>query len=411
LSAIDWWSRSEMRASAIVVAVLANLLTACAPEPIEFPDWTIPVPEGTPILEYAAVPMEERTERIELAEDLVIGQRGDDPNYILYRPGHVIADSEGRIFVLDRGNFRIQIYDSEGECLMTLGQQGQGPGEFLAINGLALTGDRIVAVDRRNSRYTVFAAGGELLDTIPYNRSIGTVFRLTGLTDGSALAMRTYPPPEVEEWELETSRRGLALLSKEMTLVKDIVEFPEYREPMAIRGSPGSVMAGMVVSLPHPVHQAIATPSGEVYAAITSEYQVFSFRPDGQMVWALRVPWPRSPITDEEIEGEIAAFRSRRGWGNFDRSGYEWPELRPALERIAVDGKGNLYVYLHPSSTEDENEERMVDVYSPDGEHLFSGLIPPITWRSAGDDYVYTLESDDQTGDERVVRYRLVEPF
>jgi len=395
----------------VVAVCLLFSSIACTPEPFDFPDWTIPVPEGTPIIEYPAVPMEERTERIELVEDLVIGQRGDDSNYLLYGPTHVIADSRGRIFVQDTRNRRIQVYDSDGEYMMTLGQQGQGPGEFSGINGLALTRDRIVAVDRRNSRYTVFAASGELLDTIPYNRSIGTVFRLTGLTNGSVLAMRTYPPSEEEAWAPQISQRGLARLSEEMTLVNDVVQFPKYREPMAIRGSPESVMGATVVSLPHPVHRAIATPSGEVYATITSEYQVFSFRPDGQMVWALRVPWSRSPITDEEIEAEIAAFRSRQGWEDFDRSGYDWPELRPALERIAVDSKGNLYVYLHPSSTEDENEERMVDVYSPDGERLFSGLISPITWRSASGDYVHTLESDDQTGDERVVRYRLVGPF
>ncbi len=59
-----------------LVAVTALVLTACTPAPLEFPDWTIPVPEGTKIIEYAAVPMEERIERIELVEDLAIGQRG-----------------------------------------------------------------------------------------------------------------------------------------------------------------------------------------------------------------------------------------------------------------------------------------------------------------------------------------------
>jgi len=167
----------------------------------------------------------------------------------------------------------------------------------------------------------------------------------------------------------------------------------------------------MTVSLPHTTQQAVAASGGEVYATLTSEYQVFALQTGGQMVWALRVPWPRAPITNSEIEAEIAAFRSRQGWEDFTRAGYEWPELRPAIERIAVDGKGNLYVYVHPSTAEDENGERMVDVYSPDGERLFSGWIASLRWRSARGDYVYALDSDDQTGEERVVRYRLVEPF
>ncbi len=391
--------------------LIALSAVACTSESLEFADWTIPVPEGTLIIEYAAVPMEERTERIELVEDLVIGQRGDDPNYLLYGPTHVIADSRGRIFVQDTRNRRIQVYDSDGEYMMTLGQHGQGPGEFSGINGLALTRDRIVAVDRRNSRYTVFSASGELLDTIPYDRSIGTVFRLTGLTNGSVLAMREYPPAEEELWDPQVYQSGLARLSEQMSLSNDIVRFPDYREPIAIRGSEGNVFAAMTVSLPHPTQQAVAASGGEVYATLTSEYQVFAFQTGGQMVWALRVPWPRAPITNNEIEAEIAAFRSRQGWEDFTRAGYEWPELRPAIERIAVDGKGNLYVYVHPSTAEDENGERMVDVYSPDGERLFSGWIASLRWRSARGDYVYALDSDDQTGEERVVRYRLVEPF
>ena len=36
---------------------------------LEFADWTIPVPEGTRIIEYPHVPLEERNERIELVEE------------------------------------------------------------------------------------------------------------------------------------------------------------------------------------------------------------------------------------------------------------------------------------------------------------------------------------------------------
>ncbi len=395
----------------IIAACLLLSLTVCTAEPPEFADWTIPVPEGTPIIEYAAVPPEERTERIELVEDLVIGQRGEDPNYILYRPRHVVADSQGRIFIQDGGNHRVQVYDSRGEYLMTLGQQGQGPGEFSTINGLALASNRLVAVDNRNARLTEFAANGELLNTFPHDRMSGRAFRLMGLDSGSVLAMLEYPPAEEELWDPLISQRGLVRLSEGMIQLNEVVRFPNFREPMATQESSGSVYRAMTVSLPHPTQRAVAASGGQVYAAITSEYQVFSLHPDGQMVWALRVPWNRAPITEREIEAEIAAFRSRRNWENFTRSDYDWPELRPAIETIAVDGDGNLYIYLHPAADEDEDEERIVDVYSPQGERLFSGRIPAVDWRSARGEYVYTLESDDQTGEERIVRYHLVKPF
>ena len=68
---------------AVLLAFLAIVLSACS-EPLEFADWTIPVPEGTRVIEYAHVPLADRTERIELVEDLVISE-GQEPFYRLTR--------------------------------------------------------------------------------------------------------------------------------------------------------------------------------------------------------------------------------------------------------------------------------------------------------------------------------------
>ena len=389
----------------IIAALILLLGFACTSEPLHFADWTIPVPEGTPIIEYAAVAMEERTERIELVEDLVIRQRGDDPNYILYRPRHVVADSRGRVFVMDSGNDRIQAYSAEGEYLMTLGQAGQGPGEFSSMSGLALAGDRLIAVDNRSARYTLFGSTGDLLATIPKERVIGTVLSLFGLDTGGVLAVRI----QEDRSDPMIRRESLVRLSDKMELRNEVVRSPDTRRRLITRGESPVIM--MSVSLPFPEHQVVAAAGGEVYTSFTSEYQVFSFSPDGEVSWALRVPWGRHPITEEEIEDEVAAIRTRPSWEDFVRSEFEWPHQRPAIDRIDVDGSGNLYVTIFPGPGEDDSDQRMVDVYSPEGEHLFSGWIPSVDWRSARGEHVYAIESDDQTGDVSVVRYRLVEPF
>ena len=44
---------------AVVFAFVAMTLSACS-EPLEFADWTIPLPEGTLVIEYAAVTGDER---------------------------------------------------------------------------------------------------------------------------------------------------------------------------------------------------------------------------------------------------------------------------------------------------------------------------------------------------------------
>jgi len=43
-----------------------------------------------------------------------------------------------RIIISDQGNFRIQIFDTEGNFLKAFGKKGTGDGEFLEPMGLAL---------------------------------------------------------------------------------------------------------------------------------------------------------------------------------------------------------------------------------------------------------------------------------
>ena len=46
---------------------------------LDFADWIVEVPEGTPIKEYASVPLDDRAGReIELVEDLVLGGGATD---------------------------------------------------------------------------------------------------------------------------------------------------------------------------------------------------------------------------------------------------------------------------------------------------------------------------------------------
>ena len=93
----------------------------------------------------------------------------------------------------------------------------------------------------------------------------------------------------------------------------------------------------------------------------------------------------------------------------------DWPENEPALTKILVDGHGHLYVFPYvPAGL--EPEERPVDVYGKDGERLFTGLIASKIWLWADrfvahGDFVYDVRQNGDTGENEVVRFRLVEPF
>lgn len=96
--------------------------------------------------------------RIALTEVRAIGT-ADGPGMIDWRGGQAFAalDSRGRVYL--RGNFstRIKVYDGEGRYLTTIGREGEGPGEFKGVNGIAVgPADSLHVFDALTMRLSVF---------------------------------------------------------------------------------------------------------------------------------------------------------------------------------------------------------------------------------------------------------------
>lgn len=66
---------------------------------------------------------------------------------------------------------------------------------------------------------------------------------------------------------------------------------------------------------------------------------------------------------------------------------------------------------FRPADQEPFEIDRLVDVYSAEGERLFSGMISISGWTGARGDHVYRPGTDRVTGEVEVERIRLVEPF
>ncbi|MBN1219786.1 MAG: TIGR03663 family protein [Anaerolineae bacterium] len=79
-------------------------------------------------------------------------------------PRNVAVAPDGRIYVADSGNHRIQVFDSNGNFLFKWGSQGNGPGQLNEPWGLAVAADGTVFVaDTWNHRIQKFSANGEPL--------------------------------------------------------------------------------------------------------------------------------------------------------------------------------------------------------------------------------------------------------
>ena len=84
------------------------------------------------------------------------GALGDEPGR-LNRPKGIGVDSDGHIYVADSSFNNFQIFDEEGQLLLFVGTGGRNPGEFFLPAGLYVDDhDRVYVADQGNSRVQVF---------------------------------------------------------------------------------------------------------------------------------------------------------------------------------------------------------------------------------------------------------------
>ena len=92
-----------------------------------------------------------------------LGERGHDEGNFNF-PTNIALDSSGNLYVVDTGNFRVQIFDPEGNLVRTFGQLGDLPGTFTRPKGIALDSeDNIYVVDAAFQNVQVFDSRGRAL--------------------------------------------------------------------------------------------------------------------------------------------------------------------------------------------------------------------------------------------------------
>lgn len=113
---------------------------------------------------------------------------GNESRYAFNFPAGVSHDSDGRVYVADGyRNTRIVKYSPEGEYLAHWGGPGSGDGQFNLVHGIVLDPDgRVYVADRGNTRIQVFDSDGKHIATWT---GLGTPWNIAYDRAGNALWM------------------------------------------------------------------------------------------------------------------------------------------------------------------------------------------------------------------------------
>ncbi|MEK6750512.1 MAG: 6-bladed beta-propeller [Pseudomonadota bacterium] len=92
-----------------------------------------------------------------------IGKRGNGEGEFNL-PLQISIDHDGRLYVVDSGNFRIQVFDATGKFLRAFGSAGRFGGQFSRPKGIAIDdANNVYVIDTAFGNFQIFDAQGQLL--------------------------------------------------------------------------------------------------------------------------------------------------------------------------------------------------------------------------------------------------------
>lgn len=300
-----------------------------------------------------------------LTSDILLSLGGKDTDEeSFYRVGSSIVGTDGRgnIHVLDRPAYRIQVFDSAGRHLRTLGREGDGPGELRRPWVLTVASDgRVAVVDMGKRSLMQWGPDGELLEgprmpdgyfggEVRWTPS-GTVFPLQDRqgqrlalvpASGDARVLAALPATDLEAIELESC--GMAFSGMAPVFSPSLV-WTTSGSTVVVTAGPEYVVDVFVEG--ERVRSLRRTVSPRTATAEMAEASLG----DG-----MRVGTPAG-----ERVCDVAEVVEQRGFA----------PLLPALEALALAPDGTLWAQRYTV----DDEPGAVDLFDPEGRYL--GTLPP----------------------------------
>ncbi|HUT08125.1 MAG TPA: 6-bladed beta-propeller [Candidatus Latescibacteria bacterium] len=326
----------------------------------------------------------------DLKEDLRLG--GDPEKEASYFPkGAMLSvDAAGNLYVTDRGNRRVQMFDKNGAFIRTIGRQGQGPGEYMFPGGVYFDADGNIWIDG-GRQMVVFSKDGLFVRNVSIAKSL--MRKMVG--PGGSFIGTTQPSlaqgdPKLELIKVEPDGKTLRTIAEfrnELSQAKEAIAFHYY-----------STWISFV-----PV-------SADSFAyGFSGEYRIWYADAEGRTLFVMtKAEKPQAISAGEKDETRKNGLYAWMG-GNSRDEGVFFPDHRPYFEpyfaQFMADDAGRLYV-PRPNSILEKDAPTRVDVFSREGVYLYR-----MTWASrpttirAG--FLYEVREDPETSEYLVIRQKI----
>lgn len=341
--------------------------------------------------------------------------------------GPFAVDEKNRVFIADRDQTNIHVFDPKGNYLTSLGRKGEGPGEFTAVSqrtGMTIHSNRLYVTDLTDMQfYFPHRVHVFMLEELTFFRTIDLlagnreVFeeldgyyskRLYPRDDGTFLVSYHRLPNEYQD---EKSFIHYVVQDSSGMIVTGPVLKQKDKTNLVYEVTNTSFPYVAIHAFPFYGKSLLAvTDNDYLYAANnTEEFKIDGYTPYGEHVRSFRHDFENRPLDRDELldhyeKTEYMARLGDRVALNMIREADNLPETWPALNDLLIDDENRLWL----STIVDDDEIYEWWVLETSGVVITKFEWPrnePI--EAVNNGYMYTRETDEETELQSIVRYRV----
>lgn len=303
--------------------------------------------------------------RIALDPSVSIGTLAGGPAYELDRVRGATRLGDGTIAVLDGGTRELRLYDAQGVHQLSVGREGDGPGEFRTpVRLFRIVGDTLLVWDSGLARLTIFDRHGAFVRSLSLAVGEATPTVLGVFSDRTVLvSMGAVFTPASEPGPRRDSLRYTRF---DLTghRVAEVGSFPDMER--FVRNDGGRMtMAPLVLGRT----TTVTVSHTHLYVGTNDRFSVDEYDLTGRHLRSLRRGLEPSPTTEQVFRAERERRLSRipeqlRGGMNDLYETMPRPESLPYYSALVADGEGHVWV-RHFSVESAQNG--MWTVFEPSG--------------------------------------------
>ena len=324
------------------------------------------------------------------------------------------VDDSGRIYVGNRAEHTIQVFDADGLFLTEKGGEGSGPGEFNGISDIKIHNNQLLAFDFLQFRTTFYSLDPLKLVKVKsaYLSRTPDIEELDGwfgnryhLIDYERFLVRHVNEPananvNSPQYNLGQIRPGRYYnVNREGRVVSEMLF--ELKNVMNITTDAGGQHLFNLSPVPF-LNQPLVSISddGYIISANSDEPLIKMVDSNGKTIRAFYIPMEKKTI----IRDELLNMYSDAGKATEHLlQNAELPEKWPALGNIIIDDENRLWISTIQAS---ENLTYNWWVLQDTGEFLAKFWWPGIrSIEKIKGGYVYTRETEEVTGMQTIVKY------